>query len=73
VLFRSLLIESMAKSSGAKVAAKQAWQMACGTKEFNPTYSDVLRLEATVADLIDEPVKINETVAKADEPAKSSN
>jgi tetratricopeptide (TPR) repeat protein len=68
-----LLIESMAKSSGAKVAAKQAWQMACGTKEFNPTYSDVLRLEATVADLIDEPVKINETVAKADEPAKSSN
>ncbi len=68
-----LLIEALAKSSGVKVARTQAWQMACGTKEFKPSYSDVLRLEATVADLIDEPVKANETVAKKDDSAKPAD
>ena len=72
-------LRAVAARMGYKEATKQAWQMACGTSQFSPTYSDVLRLEAIATDLTkdaehramlakskDEPAPV-ETVAKVDD------
>ncbi|MCE5197367.1 MAG: hypothetical protein ABFD54_17580 [Armatimonadota bacterium] len=44
-------LQSIAEKSDLDQARKLAWDMACGNKDFTPSYSDVLRLEAIVADL----------------------
>ncbi|MCE5313693.1 MAG: hypothetical protein ABFD49_01125 [Armatimonadota bacterium] len=62
-----LLIRAIAENAGSKAAAEQAWQLACGSSEFKPSYSDVLRLEACVIDLNelnDQHVPAKETVAE---------
>ncbi|MCL5104293.1 MAG: hypothetical protein M1133_09280 [Armatimonadetes bacterium] len=74
-----LLIRATAAKSGPKDAAKQAWEMASGSTDFKPVYSDVLRLEAIAADLEDRDADSSKAVAERkdkrsiDEGAVASN
>lgn len=69
-----LLIRNAMAKSGYEQASKQAWEMACGDKDFSPSYSDVLRLEAIVFDLARENAPSRETkTAKSIEPEQAAD
>ncbi|MCE5199860.1 tetratricopeptide repeat protein, partial [bacterium] len=62
-------LQSIADKSDFDQARKLAWDMACGNKDFTPSYSDVLRLEAIVADLAPKSTAPAENAITAKVPA----